>query len=484
MRASMINTACFKKHQQPADTGHVTMSAARHRGMNKMMRKSNLLHIAILLILLMSALAVPASALDLPSRQMISALPVAPATAWTALQGATLPSITDPTLPMAPEITGLVRALHNDPDLIFSFVHDAIEYELGYGVRKGALGTLLDGRGNAYDQAVLLVTLLRQAGYAASYVHGTIALTGEELENWLNLPQEADVVNGVLGSAGMPVTTDPATGTTLTSAVLDHVWVKVEIDATDYVFDPSYKAHTYSQPLIADRAAMASALTSYSIAGLVSDAESGATVAVNRLDNLNRTNIRQDLETYANDLIANIKTNRPEGDFKSVFGGRTIDPAPALVRETTLSYATASADWTGEIPDCYHTILTLRYGGLEISLRTADLYGRRLTVFPASVTTAEIRLDGQVLGTGDDIGILYLGINHPYAVAGTSGTNTTYGDQEGVINRLDDTVFQVFSSFGESGTGLGGKPSPNITGPDQQRRGPMIPKPCWGKPWP
>ena len=188
------------------------MSAAKHRGMNEMNGKSNPLIIVVLLTLLLSIVAAPVLALDPPGRTLVSALPVAPATAWTALQGSALPTITDPTLPVAPEITGLVRALHNDPDLIFSFVHDAIEYELGYGVRKGALGTLLDGRGNAFDQAMLLVTLLRQAGYTASYVHGTIALTGEELANWLGLPEKADVVNSVLGSAGMPVTTDPATG--------------------------------------------------------------------------------------------------------------------------------------------------------------------------------------------------------------------------------------------------------------------------------
>jgi hypothetical protein len=122
--------------------------------MNKVMKKANVFHIACLLILLMSIMASPATALDLPGRQMISALPVSPATAWTALEGGALPTITDPVLPVAPEISGLVRALHNDPDLIFSFVHDTIEYELGYGVRKGALGTLLEGRGNAYDQAV------------------------------------------------------------------------------------------------------------------------------------------------------------------------------------------------------------------------------------------------------------------------------------------------------------------------------------------
>ena len=101
----------------------------------------------------------------------------------------------------------MVRALRNDPDLIFSFVHDSIEYELGYGVQKGALGTLLSGRGNAFDQSVLMVTLLRQAGYTASCVHGTITLNSQQVTNWLGIDgPTADAVRRILGSAGLPVT--------------------------------------------------------------------------------------------------------------------------------------------------------------------------------------------------------------------------------------------------------------------------------------
>ena len=426
------------------------MSAMKYRGVNKMNPRSNPLNIVVLLTLFLSMVTAPSLALELPGRQMISTVAVAPATAWAALEGSSLPTITDPSLPVSPEITALVRALRNDPDLIFSFVHDTIEYELGYGVRKGALGTLLDGRGNAYDQAVLLVTLLRQAGFTASYVHGTITLTSAELENWLGLEAPtADMIRRVLGSAGLPVTTTPATGPTLTSAVMDHVWVEVEIDSTTYVFDPSLKTHTYSTPLISSRPALGSALGGYTAAGLVNDA--GGTVAQNQVENLNRTNIRQDLATYANDLTAYIKTQQPDGDFRSIFGGRTIDPSPVQVRETSLSYAIEDEVWTGEVPDCYHTLLTLRYGGAELTLRSADIYGRRLTVWPTSDTGVEIRLDGQVLAEGAIGSILYVFINHPYVI---SGTVTTYGDQEGVIARLDNTVFHIYASFGESGPGL------------------------------
>src|SRR5579862_3357611 len=63
----------------------------------------------------------------------------------------------------APEIVELARALQNDPDLIYQFVHDNIEFSPLFGLLKGPVGTLLDRRGNSFDQASLMVALLNQA---------------------------------------------------------------------------------------------------------------------------------------------------------------------------------------------------------------------------------------------------------------------------------------------------------------------------------
>ena len=63
----------------------------------------------------------------------------------------------------------MARALKNDVNLIYVYVYTNIDYSPTYGLKKGALGTLLDGRGNDFDQAALLVALLRQAGYTASH---------------------------------------------------------------------------------------------------------------------------------------------------------------------------------------------------------------------------------------------------------------------------------------------------------------------------
>ncbi|HEU0217895.1 MAG TPA: hypothetical protein VFQ90_14650 [Stellaceae bacterium] len=63
------------------------------------------------------------------------------------------------------EIATLAASLKCDPDLIFEYVYNNIEYEPLFGSNKGPLGTLLDLRGNDIDQARLLMALLGAAGF-------------------------------------------------------------------------------------------------------------------------------------------------------------------------------------------------------------------------------------------------------------------------------------------------------------------------------
>ena len=56
---------------------------------------------------------------------------------------------------------------------IFKFVQNKIRYERYANSKKGAVKTLLSGKGNCCDQAHLLVALWRADGIDARYAHGT-----------------------------------------------------------------------------------------------------------------------------------------------------------------------------------------------------------------------------------------------------------------------------------------------------------------------
>ncbi|MEM0967064.1 MAG: transglutaminase-like domain-containing protein [Verrucomicrobiota bacterium] len=97
-----------------------------------------------------------------------------------------------------PEITALANSLGNDPAKITEFVFNSITYEHYYGSKRGARLTLLEGAGNDYDQASLLVALLRAAGYPAGYATEWNIVNYDSFNSleptgfsWLNLPEEA-----------------------------------------------------------------------------------------------------------------------------------------------------------------------------------------------------------------------------------------------------------------------------------------------------
>lgn len=61
------------------------------------------------------------------------------------------------------------------PEELLAWVQDAIVFEQYRGLLRGAHGTLLSRAGNALDQAVLLATLVRDAGYDARIVRGRLS---------------------------------------------------------------------------------------------------------------------------------------------------------------------------------------------------------------------------------------------------------------------------------------------------------------------
>ena len=80
---------------------------------------------------------------------------------------------------ITPEIQALARGLQNDPLAIYNYVRTYIRYVHYFGSKKGAQLTLLEKKGNDFDQCALLVALLRAAGYTPSYQFGIMAIPWE-----------------------------------------------------------------------------------------------------------------------------------------------------------------------------------------------------------------------------------------------------------------------------------------------------------------
>ena len=140
-------------------------------------------------------------------------------------------------------IAELARALKNDPDLIYEWVYNNIEFTPTFGEQKGALGWLIDGIGNAFDQAALLSALFTQAGLSPSYLFGNVEFSAAQAAAWLGTdPADISTSYGVLYNGGIPV--QYASNLGYTTVYFSHLWVQVVIGGTNYVFDSSYKSYT------------------------------------------------------------------------------------------------------------------------------------------------------------------------------------------------------------------------------------------------
>ncbi len=401
--------------------------------------------------------ALPAAA-DLPGLQLAE---TPPASAYIfgapGLAGATAAPPPPPAIAtqlgssteITPEIAELARALRHDVDLIYEYVYSQVEYNPIWGSQKGAMGALLDGTGNDFDQASLMIALLRASGYTASFVYGQQEIFAADLINWLGVSNDNLMLGDYMASMGLP---NPGTRSgiysfpdgTIDAALMERVWVKVEIDGSDYVFDPAFKVHTV-QPGIDVRAAMA-----YNGSTFLSGALAGAFVTGNSVRNLNETNIDLALAGYAANLSTEIETNHTGSTIDGILGGRTIERLTSFPRQTSLpSQTDVYEEWTGDIPSAYRTTMRLALPGLDETFNTDSLSGKRLTIF-YEANRPVLRLEGATIATGSVVAggsrqELLFEVDHPFF--------STLGDQVTTSNLEDGGAYLVVNSW--TGTGSG-----------------------------
>lgn len=313
-------------------------------------------------------------------------------------------------------IVELARSLNLGPDgpqLIFEHVYNNIEWEPGWGVQKGALGALLDGLGNSFDQSLLLASLLREAGFTANIVHGTIRLRESEYSDWWNVSSiwaaQAYCLNQFI-----PIVTAPTWTGSEWYMDIRHVWVEWDDGGTLYQFDPSVKTYNRKSPLPA-----LDTVLGYSASSFQNDAEVGATLDTSGdwVEGINRANIRDNLDSYSANLVNYLRANSigtaAEGTatVDDVLGGQSIVPVTLPVLNTSLPYqqpGDVPTVWSGDVPNSFKPTLQIQFpnwsspGVWDFTYQTTSdmLAGKRLTLWYDGSLTPELFLDGTVVATG------------------------------------------------------------------------------------
>src|SRR6185312_9837210 len=205
---------------------------------------------------------------EVPAAKRLSAPLVSPGSGWAFYGG----NLTHSTGAAAwngtpPEIVALARTLGSDlvaqgklsadqyAQNAYTYIRNNIEVEFRFGLGKGGRGALIDQSGTPFDQAELLVRLLRQAGLSASYQVGTATMSAQQFGLWtglvngLNEGAQTFTVNAqpacqLLADGGIPAIVNGASdcgsvGGALSSVTLAHIWVSYN----GKLYDPAYKVH-------------------------------------------------------------------------------------------------------------------------------------------------------------------------------------------------------------------------------------------------
>ncbi len=248
---------------------------------------------------------------------------------------------------ITPEIKELARALHYDLNNINSYMKFNIDFVPYFGSRKGATQTLLDGSGNDFDQAALMVALLRESGYLAQFYFVKVRYSFEVLANLLGVQETWEAISGALWSGGIPCSRYGDE-----QADVDRMWVLVTINGAYFAYDPAIKLYSYKNKID-----IAGSMV-YSRNELVAAATVGATFNSIYTQNVNEMSIRDKLAAYSSQLVSVIRNMYPNSDVNEILGGRTI---LSDVGSTSIGYY-----WLkDEIPPDLTSKLILRHGDLD-----------------------------------------------------------------------------------------------------------------------
>src|ERR1700722_730055 len=361
---------------------------------------------AVALLWLLSGPAF-AQTVTLPAMNVLSAPLVSPSAAVTFYGSATTHTNSLAGVSgfsgYGPEIVETARALKNNPDLIYEFVHNQIEVEFAFGVRKGPLGTLINKSGTPFDQNVLFVDLVRQAGYTAQYQIGQVTIAESDFANWTGI-SDVGAACRLLAAGGIPATFngqsswDPTCTPTgsFTSVTILHVWSQVEIGGVWTTYDPSFKSHTLSPGInIMSRSGMASGGAA-SAAGTGMSSGSASSPPSSYILNASESALDSYLATGGATLLSDLKANEPSWDTDAVVGITKISPlykpaagwvAPQPAPPYTISAGAITV--AGDIPDQYRCKLSvsvqaqINASGTQPTILTYaffvdDIDGRRL----------------------------------------------------------------------------------------------------------
>jgi hypothetical protein len=402
------------------------------------------------------------------------------------VQSASIPSPADLSetieVQLTPEIRAKAAELGNNPVKIYEYVRNNFEYEPYYGSLKGAQQTLLERAGNDFDQASLLIALLRASNIPARYVYGTVEIPSEKLMNWVGGVTDPNTAATILATAGVPgnLLTE---GGQIKYAQMEHVWVEAYVPYGNYrgarrddsiktwiPLDPSFKQYDYKRGM--DLYTAMGINGEQYIQDYITDT-SPSPIPIELHDLFPNYTISP-YQFYSKRLMNYIDTNFPDSTIEDIIGDETIALTKAITKKEypfflgSLPYKVVAKGATySSIPSNYrHSISFTIENALtyEIDLSYAvtlpESAGKRITLSYVPATSIDealvtqyggllnvppyllnvkpvIKVNGIAVATGNPVGlgyeqVFYMSFRMPNKGSDTVINKVTAGDYSAI----------------------------------------------------
>jgi len=308
----------------------------------------------------------------------------------------------------------------NTPVGIYEYVRNNINFEPYYGSRKGSIGTLEQMAGNDYDQASLLISLLRYRGIPARYVRGIAEIPVEKIQGWTGA-ETAEAAVKALGSLGIPLVS-LVSGGTISAVRLEHVWAEAYVPYENYrgtgamsgqktwlPLDPSFKLYEKLPGMNLEEITGLSGETYKSLLQNLGETSADGWAKTN-IQSTEISNLLAGTEQQINQYITD--NGLTQTTFEQIYGGSKIIPENLGLLPLSLPYKTVEVqEESVAITDnhAYQVMFSLKgadpfglnFGGsadFQYCSKAAALYGKKLTLSWAAATTEDADLINQYGG--------------------------------------------------------------------------------------
>ncbi len=361
---------------------------------------------------------------------------------------------------ITPEIQALARGLENDPKRIFDYVHDHIRYVHYFGSKKGAQLTLLERCGNDFDQAALLVALLRAAGHTAGYQFGITYMPYEsddhrDLRHWIGLTKTNTnwtetrlLVFSLFEQQGFPYTDYFVNSTN--DFLFHRVWVSLTTGGTNYLLDPAFK--------ITERVSGIDVATAMGLNTSQLMSAAAGTSTTDYVQSLNESAVRNELLNYTTTLLAYFQNNTPNASVAEILGGQQVvsSATNSLAAGLPFEIYNNGGEWPVQnwdyIPTNMMTTLNVVVDGTNRFLLVPQLQGQKLALTFSAGGLAELRLEEELLlqkqTSGGSTVNVTLQVDHPHGVwnfTNQSLLNQTWNDHSATTAYQRASASYVFA---------------------------------------